>query len=36
MKRDKEKEFLNPGPGRFLNHLMDIFETFYILRFVAS
>ena len=28
MKRDRDKEFLNPGPGRFLNHLMDMFETF--------
>ena len=36
MKRDRDKEFLNPGPGRSLNHLMVIFETFYTLRSVAS
>ena len=36
MKRDRDEEFLNPGPGCFLNHLMNIFETFYILRSVAS
>ena len=38
VKRDRDKEFSNPGPSRLLNHLTDIFETLYttISRFVTE